>query len=152
MKEIVYSTIELVNNEKEIEELLWRFQSRLKSLQTNNDLVFYFTKKFFANATVLKVIDNNNKVIGFASFYNNNLNTYEAFLSMIAVSTECEGQGIGSKLISEVENLCINSGMKVIKLEVNSNNEKAISFYLKNGYEILKRDEKILMKKELNNK
>ena len=152
MEEIVYSTIELVNNEKEIEELLWRFQSRLKSLQTNNDLVFYFTKKFFANATVLKVIDNNNKVIGFASFYNNNLNTYEAFLSMIAVSTECEGQGIGSKLISEVENLCINSGMKVIKLEVNSNNEKAINFYLKNGYEILKRDEKILMKKELNNK
>lgn len=71
---------------------------------------------------------------GFIAFYDNNKTTKEAFLSMIIVAKECQGQGIGKRLLNIMIETCISNGMKSIVLEVARDNENAISFYERFGF------------------
>ena len=56
--------------------------------------------------------------------------------SLIATSENMQRRGIGRILINEVQRISAEAGMEKLRLEVNNSNSKAISFYIKNGFEL----------------
>ena len=77
----------------------------------------------------------------------------EAQIRYMAVAEGYQGQGLGSKIVTELEDIALDKGASRIILEARSN---AVQFYQSNGYEILEKTHLLfdeiqhwLMKKEL---
>ena len=77
----------------------------------------------------------------------------EAQIRYMAVLDEFQGQGLGSQIISELENVARENGNKLMILSARKN---AIQFYKNNGYEIVRKTHLLfgeiqhwLMQKEL---
>jgi ribosomal protein S18 acetylase RimI-like enzyme len=60
----------------------------------------------------------------------------EGKIASIAVVRRLRGQGIGAQLLEECENVFRAHGLMMFSLEVETNNEPAISLYLRRGYQI----------------
>lgn len=142
--------IKEVYNPKDIFNILSKFTDMLGSLQKGEDYIEKMSLKFSEYATVLAMYYGDN-LIAFSSFYCNDQESKQAFLSMIAVSRGFEGKGYGRTMLKVVEQNCIKSGMTALVLEVNKNNSNAINFYEKNGFVFLSRetDNSFFMKKML---
>jgi ribosomal-protein-alanine N-acetyltransferase len=80
------------------------------------------------------VAENKNQVAGYAVLH---LMTDEAELLAIAVSPEIQRQGIAQTLWDFAEKSLRKSHVRTCFLEVRPSNEKAKSFYLKNGFKIM---------------
>ena len=74
------------------------------------------------------------EVAGFILAYRNRS---RAYIDSLAVSEKYRGLGVGSLLLSEVERLLSERGVKSIYLSVKNWNMKALNFYLRKGYSIL---------------
>ena len=74
-----------------------------------------------------------------------------AFLSMIVVLPEYQGHGCGSRLVTEVEHECVDDGMKILAVEVRTDNERAIRFYKERGFAVVNAlsDIKVILEKDL---
>lgn len=92
-----------------------------------------YANKLSENAIII-VAEDNGSVIGFAAMYANDSVLKQAFLSQIAVSIEYIGKNIGKLLLEACEKLAIENGMKMLRLEVDKTNERAINFYIKYRY------------------
>ena len=57
-----------------------------------------------------------------------------AEINYIAVSLECRGHGIASKLLDFAINNMVQNGVYSVSLEVESDNTPAINLYLKHGF------------------
>ena len=103
--------------------------------------------KYSRNAVVL-VAENNDDVLGFVSFYANDLTTNCAFISSIVIRKQYQGMGIGSQLLDHAEKYAKLNNMTSMTLEVDRMNLKAIKLYMKKGYAFV--DEQTnMMKKQL---
>lgn len=67
----------------------------------------------------------------------NLLGEYPAHLH-INLTSKTRGKGVGTKLIESMENKLIESGIKGVHLGVMADNEIAVSFYKKNGFNVIK--------------
>ena len=136
-KQIVFNektiTIKVLDSYQEIYDSLVYYKDKLHSLDSGMVKAHTLAKKYEMNASVVALSDNNKRV-GFSAFYNNDGNTHQAYISTIAIASDYEGQGYGSLLLSIVEKLCIETGMKRILLETGKTNNRARNFYTKNGY------------------
>ena len=65
-----------------------------------------------------------------------------AQIGLIAVSEELAGLGIGSKLLFEAENFCVNNNILELRIPTQKENIEACLFYEKKGYNII--DETII--------
>lgn len=76
-----------------------------------------------------------NKLIGFLiaeeMTWNNSVR-----VEMVRVADDHKGNGIGTSLLSALENSCRNRGVRIIEIETQNTNIPAINFYKKNGYEL----------------
>ena len=77
----------------------------------------------------------------------------EAQIRYMAVADNYQGQGLGSKIVTALEDIALDKGASQIILQARSN---AVQFYLSNGYEIVEKTHILfgeiqhwLMKKEL---
>ena len=77
-----------------------------------------------------------NVISGFSAFYMNDQDNKTAFLSLIAVAPQMQGQSVGAVLLNEGEKLARENGMRRMVLKVRCDNLKAIRFYEKQGYTI----------------
>ena len=103
--------------------------------------------KFFEHG-VFRIAILEGKVVGFIAYYRNNEVTKVAFVSMFAVKPGERCCGVGSALISAMEEDCQRLGFKIIRLEVAETNNNAIEFYQRKGYvKASNKDEMILMEK-----
>lgn len=59
----------------------------------------------------------------------------EYFLSNLAVKNGLRGQGVGSQILSHVESIAEQAGLKKVSLIVHVENKDARRFYQQNGYE-----------------
>jgi len=81
------------------------------------------------------VLEVSGKVVGFAIvMYRNWFGV--AYLDYIQVKTEWMGKGLGHKLIEKCLNFAEEKGARVIYTETGKNNENAIRFYQRHGFEI----------------
>ena len=85
---------------------------------------------FNANYTCL-VCECGGETVGYAGFYT--VCDY-AEISNIAVKTDCQGQGIGQRLMQEVFKTAKEKGLTSITLEVGEHNTKAGRLYQKLGF------------------
>lgn len=85
----------------------------------------------FGNVTAAYIGDN---LAGVACYYANAFETKTAFLSVIVIRKEFQGCGIGSQLLRSFLDHSKVKGMTVCRLEVDSRNENAISFYERKGF------------------
>lgn len=74
-----------------------------------------------------------NKVVGFSAYAATGREG-EIKLHKLYLLGSLQGQGLGSRLLTEVEKNVIKRGYSKIILQVNKNNEKAIRAYKRNGY------------------
>ena len=71
------------------------------------------------------------EVVGFAGI---SICLDEATLNNIVVKKSCRGKGIGGELLESLIELCSNMNMKLLTLEVNTQNTPAIKLYEKFGF------------------
>tara|TARA_B110001469_G_C9338139_1_gene179492 strand:- start:36 stop:527 length:492 start_codon:yes stop_codon:yes gene_type:complete len=94
------------------------------------------------NAEWLNVLENgsesviiakdNNKLVGFLSY---SKNADSLYLSKLYLCPSIYGQGVGSLLIKQMENESLAASIHLIRLYVLDNNQSAINFYSKQGFE-----------------
>lgn len=75
-----------------------------------------------------------NKLAGFVSFYCNNEESKEAFITMVLVDESYRGKGIAQKLIIEVIDIIKEQGFLKCNLEVKADNVNATKLYSKIGF------------------
>lgn len=81
------------------------------------------------------VLEAGGKVVGFAiMMYQNWFGV--AYLDYIQVKTEWMGKGVGQKLIEKCLNWAREKDARIIYTETGKDNENAIRFYQKHGFEI----------------
>ena len=126
-------TIVIIDDKNEILHILNFFTPCLKSLRDRLVDKNSLADKFYKNGIVI-LISERDLPKGFAAFYCNDLSTHIAYLSMLAVSPNNEGKGYGRKLMKSIINISREKEMKILKLEVNKMNHRAISFYHALGF------------------
>lgn len=87
----------------------------------------------FAQLAEFYAMYSKNEICGFISYYCYD-DTKSAFISMLMIREEFQRIGIGKEFLKLVINDCINKGKEQIRLEVLTDNAKAISFYKKNSF------------------
>lgn len=104
------------------------------------DLVLPFIRKYFLNFRYdsnpyerMFCYKKNNKIIGFISY---SIIYERAELNYIVTDSKYRRKGIAQKLLDFALDDLKNNMVENFSLEVNVNNKAAISFYLKNGFEI----------------
>jgi ribosomal protein S18 acetylase RimI-like enzyme len=85
-----------------------------------------------ANNASFVVCEENGEIIGFTAFYTNIPGGF-VYIPQIWVSDDYQRKGIGAKMM-DVLIQCAPKDIQSIRLEVRRNNEKAFSFYAKNGF------------------
>lgn len=82
----------------------------------------------------LYVIRDGILIAGTVAFYCNNLESKEAYLSLIGVKEPYRKKGYGKRLLQLVLSESTRAGMKSVRLEVRSDNKEAIRFYMSKGF------------------
>lgn len=108
-----------------------------------------YLNKLYKFAGVYTVFDNG-KAVAFCAVYMNDADTKKAYITLIGVSPDYKGNGIGTRLFRYIENEAAKAGMTSLHLEVKKDNINAIEFYKKQSMTV--EDESktsFYMKKEL---
>lgn len=92
-----------------------------------------YVDKLYEKAKI-NTIYKNGLLKGFIAFYANSLDKDLAYLTMIIVESNSIGKGIGAQLLSKAVLWLKNNGFKKLGLEVLETNQRAISFYQRNGF------------------
>ena len=141
---------EKVTSHKEIESVMIDCSSDFFDQSINNPETIKMLASKFAEYGEFISARKEEKVAGFVAFYANDKIKCCGFLSMIIISHQFQGCGIGSGLLRRCIEQSKKRGMTTLRLEVNENNERAILFYMKNGFkEISKRDTSLFLEKDL---
>lgn len=120
-------------------------------LQLTDELPVPFRQRFSYSEYcqwVTKLLDNGHLflakntdgvVVGCLGLYSNNPSE-GAYLSLLACDRQVWGIGVGRALLCHAFQFCLGQGMKGITLSVDKRNTRAISFYQRNHFSIVKRD------------
>jgi ribosomal protein S18 acetylase RimI-like enzyme len=92
-----------------------------------------------------------NEIIGFLACYFNDPLCSFGYISTFSVVKSHQGRGIGQLLLEKAISYGKINSFRIIGLEVNMHNHRAINFYVKNGFKSTKEtNDSILMEKSLN--
>ena len=87
--------------------------------------------QFKIDKSFLMYIKDNNKIIGGITGKNMNIKDSKITMSVLAVDEDYRNKGLGTLLIKEFENRCLEKNIKHIDL---GSRFRATNLYLKNGY------------------
>lgn len=76
-------------------------------------------------------------VLGYAAMYANDNEGSVAYITLIGVRPQYQGEHVGRQLLMRCCEIALSQGMKEVKLEVRNENKKAVAFYQKNGFKII---------------
>ena len=86
----------------------------------------------FAVGTFLKLIDENNKIIGSVRAY---VCDKTLFIGKLIVHPDYQGQGLGTKLLYEIERVCPHERCELF---TSSKSQRNIQLYQRVGYKVFK--------------
>lgn len=95
---------------------------------------YFFEKDLESGNTVAFVIEHDNRVAGYAV---GACVDVELHIANIAVAREAQRQGLGSRMLAEMERVAVERGCRFAYLEVRTTNLEALSMYRKHGYDVL---------------
>lgn len=87
----------------------------------------------YAELAEFYVVYSGNETVGFIAYYCHD-ESQNAFVSMLMVREKFQRQGIGRAFLDLVVEDCKKLGKDRIRLEVDTDNEKGLAFYKKNGF------------------
>ena len=114
---------------KYLEEINLQFKEEL-----NISNITEYARKLNENAEIYFLINDAHEDIGMCAIYANDNKNKIIYISSISIKKEYISKGLGQYLLNYVFKLKYDYKMNHIKLEVKKNNQKAISFYRKNGF------------------
>ena len=92
-----------------------------------------YSKKLFSNAITFEAWDDG-KLIGLIAIYLNDFDSKIGFITNVSIAENYLGCGLATELIKRSIEFSRGEKIKKISLEVNRNNNKAISLYKKCGF------------------
>ncbi len=107
-----------------------------------------YAVKLFEKAQRIEVWEDN-RLVGLLAYYQN-FNDMSAFITNVSIEKGFMGSGLATEMINKMVD-AVSGTLGVIGLEVNKDNERALSFYLKNGFveSELKENGSLIMVREL---
>ena len=118
----------------EIRDVIYAFDEVFEpSLSERLSDLDVYAEKLYNNAIVF--VAKTEKVLGFIAFYANDRKTNTAYLTQIAVQPTTRNRRVGKGLLNKCFEVSKNKDMSLLKLEVYKDNNKAIRFYERNGFE-----------------
>lgn len=94
-----------------------------------------YVSKITKYSTIIPYIQQG-EIVAFISYYNNDAAKENSFLTMLLVSEQCQGRGIGKSLIELSLRDVEKAGFKNYSLEVLKSNSNAIALYKSYGFNI----------------
>ena len=94
-------------------------------------------------------IEEDGELVCAAIFYYHFRTETAAYLDLLATVPGYSGRGYASQVMDAIENAARQAGMTEFHLHTNDTNKAALFLYGKRGYEIIKTDPKIQMRKYL---
>lgn len=83
---------------------------------------------------------------GFAAYYCNDINTMQAYITLVLVDPRDRGLGLGKRLVGSVLEIARQRGFASCRLEVAQRNDVAYAMYLSFGFRVVElRDQKYLL-------
>lgn len=83
---------------------------------------------------------------GFVAFYCNDMNTKQAYITLVLVDPRDRGLGLGKSLVASVLEMARRRGFSSCRLEVARRNELANAMYLSMGFRMVEdRAQKLLL-------
>ena len=140
--------IKKCNDIEKLKKFLWKIDDRLPTPLSCRVEIDAYATKIISFGMVL-CIEQENEIISAILFYANDFNQRKGYLSLLGTLENHEGKGYGRKLMTKVEHVAKEKGMKALYLHTEKNNEKALTLYKRIGYKIIDIDTKVYMKKEL---
>ena len=117
--------------------------SFVPSLDTYLNLEEY-TQKIHSKALLFERFDDG-ELVGLIAAYTNDGKL--GYITNVSITPEYQGCGLSSSLLKECINYFTREGYNSINLEVFIENKRAINFYKKNKFKIIKRSQKTIMMK-----
>ena len=140
--------ITICTDEKSLLEFLHKIDNTLPvSLSSRVDLV-KFARGNLERGFVY-TIEEDGMIVCAALFYYHFLTDTAAYLDLLATVPGYGGQGYASMIMDAIEAAARDAGMTEFHLHTNDTNKAALSLYGKRGYEIIKTEPKIQMRKYL---
>jgi diamine N-acetyltransferase len=144
LAEIRIATVRDINAIQNIAYTTW--PSAYKRVITSEQIEYMLEKMYsqdvlenqFYEGTQFLVAEVDDEIVGFASYGLLQDNIYK--LHKLYVNPDTQKSGAGKALLKEVLNKVIKLGGKQLELQVNRKN-KAVSFYEKMGFEIIKSED-----------
>ncbi len=134
---------------EELVKLLKNNNSKEDGIWLSDSIEEYVNKIYTYSTIIPYFICGNLK--GFISYYNNDKSKESAYLTMIVISKDYQGKGIGQLLLEASINDLKKSGFIRYSLEFLKTNEKAIRLYSNYGFQKKEdRGDLWLMEKRLN--
>jgi ribosomal protein S18 acetylase RimI-like enzyme len=93
-----------------------------------------YVNKLDQHANMVLAYNENENLIGVIAFYDNDLKSKIAFISVLGVLPNYQGQGVASMLVNKCIKECRLSAMKKIIVKTEIENSKAMNFYKKIGF------------------
>jgi len=110
--------------------------------------VVQYVEKIWDKATII-IYNQNGKLSGFIAYYCNESSRQNAFLTMLSVSSEFSGQGVGKYLLDcSISDIARNKFQFFI-LDVRTDNSIAIKLYENAGFKIVSEKEEFLRMKKI---
>jgi len=126
--------IEVITESNKIKQVLLSFDSYFpRALSERIANLDNYAQKL-ADNSVFYIVTLEDKIIGFAACYCNEILTKQAFLTQIAVHDEYRRLYLGSKLLEFCIEKARRLGMEKLLLEVDDDNVSAHKFYAKLGF------------------
>lgn len=144
--DIVYKKL---TSQREIEMAMSLCASDFFDQSFNNPKTIKLLSKKYAEYAEFIVVKHKNQIVGFIAFYDNDKINRCGFLSMIIVSKQFQGSGIGSALLRMCIEQCKKNKMTNLCLEVNEENRKAFNWYEKVGFKEERRNDKSIFLKKI---
>lgn len=119
------------------ESVVYRRDFALLLMKIHDNGIFLFAK-------------GNRDIVGYAVVYANDMQTREAYITLICIRNEFQGCGFGHRLITACIDQARKQGMTTIRLAVLKKDIKQQGFYVNQGFEFCgETEDRLLMIREI---
>lgn len=131
-------TIQKLDSEKDIYQSLIETESLLIPTLIERDIdIRAYSQKLSEWGNVWGIKGAKGETLGLLASYSNDTDTKTAYLTILAITPSYRGLHLAEELLTLAEKNALECKMVKFKLEVRKNNDNAIGFYERFGYQII---------------
>ncbi|XEA76206.1 GNAT family N-acetyltransferase [Methanothermobacter sp. KEPCO 2] len=114
---------------------------RCPPMVTERNSIYHIFTRFFSSTSF--VAEEDGRITGFLLGFISQDDPHEAYIHLLCVSPHLRGRGVASRLLEVFTETVRQKGVNVIYLITKPVNQRAIRFYLKNGFRAVEEGETV---------